>query len=238
MKTNNPVRMIGAVVVAVLLAVSQANGTIAYQYASGAYGNQGTAGGKDNFVFGLEFTVGSTPLSVTDLGAFDNGQNGWAAPVSVAIYDSATTLQVGSTVTFSGASGANLGTLGSDGGSRFLPVTPFTLNAGQTYMVVAAGYGSLTSGSEVDYSAVGLLSNDYATVSPWIAAGANYRVAGTALVFPTGVLGNVPKPAFNAGTFEFTPVPEVATFGAAATGLLGLVYVARHVRIRRKIPGA
>ena len=44
---------------------------------------------------------------MTQLGAFDNSQDGWTAPVSVAIYDvnSQQTI-VGSTVTFSGTSGA------------------------------------------------------------------------------------------------------------------------------------
>jgi hypothetical protein len=40
-------------------------------------------------------------------------------------------------------------------------------------------------------------------------------------------------PSWVGGTFDFTPVPEAATFGAAAVGLFGLVYIVRYVRIRR-----
>ena len=49
-------------------------------------------------------------------------------------------------------------------------------------------------------------------------------------------------PASAGDTFEFTPVPEVAAFGVACVGLLGLVYIVRYARLRRKMkvpePGA
>ena len=84
MSTAHSLRIIGGVAVAALLAGPPATGAkIAYQNPAGDYGNQ--PGGP--WVVGLEFTVGSTPLSVTQLGAFDNSQDGWTAPVSVAIYD-------------------------------------------------------------------------------------------------------------------------------------------------------
>jgi len=33
-----------------------------------------------------------------------------------------------------------------------------------------------------------------------------------------------------AGTFDFTPVPEVEDYAVAAIGLLGLVYIGRYAR--------
>jgi hypothetical protein len=231
MRTLNSLRILAGVVVAVLLAASQASATIAYQNPAGNYGNQ--LGGP--YVFGLQFTVGSSPLSVTQLGAFDNNQDGWNSPVSVAIYDFNLHSIVGSTATFSGTSGSNLGTLGSDGGSRFLPVTPFTLTAGGSYMVVAANYGGI--GGELAYN--DHLSGATTTLAqaPDISVGNNYYDSGSAMTFPTTHYGT-PNPAYAAGTFEFTPVPEATAFGAAAVGLLGLVYIGRYARLRRKMTPA
>ena len=44
-----------------------------------------------------------------------------------------------------------------------------------------------------------------------------------------------PNPVFGGATFDSTPVPEVAAFGAAAVGLLDLVYFARFARLRRNV---
>ena len=228
MRTSNSLRIIGGVAVAVLLVAEQASAIIAYQNPSGNYGNQ-----PGDYVVGLQFTVGASPLSVTQLGAFDNGQNGWAAPVSVAIYNFTTHSIVGSTATFSGTSGVNLGTLGSDGGSRFLPVTPFTLNAGQTYMVVAAGYGV---GREENYNA-GLPPSIALHQGAGITVGNNYYTSGTGMLFPA-TMDAAPYPRYGAGTFEFAPVPEAAQFAMAGVGLLGLVYIGRYVRVRRTMKPA
>ena len=223
MRTVNSLKAIGGVAVAALLTASQAS-EIAYQNPAGNYGNQ--PGG--DWVVGLQFTVGSSPLSVTQLGAFDNNQDGWTAPVNVAIYDFNVQSIVGSTVTFSGVSGPALGTLGSDGGSRFLPVTPFTLNAGGEYMVVAAGYGA---DREVNYNA-GVPPSIALSQAPEIIVGNNYYTGGTAMIFPM-LLDGGPDPRYAAGTFEFTLIPEPAQFAITGVGLLGL-YLARCARWRRK----
>jgi len=219
----------GAVAVVALLAASQpsamASAIIAYQNPAGDYGNQ--PGG--NWVVGLQFTVGSTPLSVTALGAFDNNQDGWTDPVSVEIYDFNSQTIVGSEVTFSGASGPSEGTLGYDGGSRFLSVTPFTLNAGVTYMVVAAGYG--TDG-EQNYNAavappIGQGVPTLIQATPYITVDNNYYTSGTSMVFPTTLDGG-PDPRYAAGTFEFTLVPEPSTLALAGLGGLSLLLLRRQ----------
>lgn len=202
----------------------EASAIIAYQNAAGNYGNQ--PGGP--YVLGLQFTVGAAPLNVVQLGAFDNNQDGWTTPVTVAIYDFNLQSIVGSSVTFSGTSGASLGTLGSDGGSRFLPVTPFTLTAGGVYMVVAAGYGG---SGELNYNAQGL-SNPYLTQDPAIIVGNNYYAGGSSLAFPASLDGT-PYPRYGAGTFEFA-VPEASQFAMAGIGLLGLVYIGRAYVLRTK----
>lgn len=232
MRTSNSMRIFAGVAIAALLVAVQAQATIAYQNIAGNYGNQGPGSGP--YVLGSQFTVGATPLSVTALGAFDNGQNGWAGPVSVAIYDFTSQTMVGSMATFSGTSGANLGTLGADGGSRFLPVTPFTLNAGTSYMIVAAGYGG-SAGLEVNYNNYANLSNPYSTVGVGFTAGVNYFAQSGAMQFPTTQdMGGTPQfSQYAAGTFDFTPVPEVGHFAMAAVGLLGLVYIGRYARNRR-----
>jgi hypothetical protein len=231
MRTLNSFRIVAGVAAAALFAASQASATIAFQNPAGNYGNW--TGGPG--VLGLQFTVGSSDLSVTRLGAFDNNQDGWSAPVSVAIYDFNSQSIVGSMVNFSGSSGPNLGTLGSDGGSRFLPVTPFTLNAGGAYMVVAAGYAGPSG--ELAYN-IDLGPSPALTQAPDISLGENKFAVGSSMTFPDFEYGSPGQRAFAAGTFDFTPVPEAAAFGAAGVGLLGLVYIGRYARLRRKLTPA
>jgi hypothetical protein len=65
--------------------------------------------------------------------------------------------------------------------------------------------------------------------------------AGTTL--PAHISGGNPvdygstlgTPSFAGATFDFTPVPEAAAFGAAAIGLLGLVYIGRYAQLRRTV---
>ena len=74
------------------------------------------------------------------------------------------------------------------------------------------GYYSLSGSLSWGSSLPGLMDRDPDTSTPGYAG----RVRATAR-----------------GTFDFTPVPEVAAFGAFGVGLLGLVYIGRYVRLRR-----
>ena len=231
MKTSKVVRLGGALAVISLLALG-ANATIVYN-GTVAYDNPAITGNRNADInLGMDFTV-NTPGWVTAMGAFDDQQNGFAGTVDVALYYSsganAGTQVAGTLVSFTGLGGS--WTLA--GGSQFQDITDVALGIG-SYRVVA------------HYTSIDLFASTYATpydVShPWTFGGGPYLThnnswftqPATSLGYP--VTGHpYPQPSFAAGTFSFTPVPEAETFGAAAVGLLGLVYLVRQVRIRRKI---
>lgn len=238
MKTNNSVRMLGGIVAAVLVAASQVNATIVYQ-SSTSVGNQGQNG---PWALGLDFTV-NTPGYVTQIGAFDSSDNGagfGAATIPLAIYDLGNSQIVpGTQVSFTGTAGTPIGAY------RFQSIGSVLLSAG-SYSIVAANYGS---GGEQDYNAfvgnnevwpdpgfINPLSFD--NVGGALTMGNARFVSGYATLYLPPAQSSYFNPLFGAGSFDFTPVPEVGTFGAAAVGLLGLVYGARHVRNRRKKQGA
>lgn len=229
MKTNNSVRIIGATAVTLLLALN-ANAIIAYG-GDVAYNNPAITGNRagGDVSLGMDFTV-NTPGSVTAIGAFDSGQDGFSGTVYVAIYNASGTQVPGTLATFAGTSGTLFG------GSQFLDIPDVSLGLG-SYRIVA--FYSSTS----DYYASTYLT-PYDNNHPWTFDGnpylthnSSYYLNGSSLQYPT-TWHNYPQPSFAAGTFSFAPVPEVGTFGAAAVGLLGLVYGARHFRNHRKIQGA
>ena len=211
-----------AVIGAVTLAAWQASATIAYQNPAGTYGNQ--TGGPYNL--GMNFTVGAVGVYVTALGAFDNGQNGFAAPVEVAIYRVSDQTLMTPVVTFSGTGWTYTG------GSTFQSITPVLLSAG-TYQIVAGGYGG--TGRELNFNEGYPNSITLATDGGGVLAFGNnyYSTFGTSIGFPTTLDGG-PIPRYAAGTFDFTPVPEVSQFAISGVGLLGLVYVGRCAYLRRK----
>jgi len=227
-----------AAVVAVSLDVAwQANAVIVYQ-SSTAVGNQGQNG---PWALGLDFTV-NTDGHVTQIGAFDSSDNGagfGSAIIPLAIYDLGNNQIVpGTQVSFTGTAGTPIGAY------RFQSIGSVYLGAG-SYSIVAANYGS---GGEQDYNA--FVGNSQVWPDPGFINPLSFDNAGGALTmgnarFVSGFSALTLPPAqnsyfnplFGAGSFDFTPVPEVGAFGAAAVGLLGLVYGARHFRNRRKIQG-
>ena len=191
---------------------------------------------------------------MNELGAFDGGTLGiGGVGIDVAIYKltlSGTTITAGTlqtpSVLFSGTAQSLL----AGTSTRVASISPVTLGAG-TYMVVANHYGTGADASENDYNPVNGPGGgvNYASANPaaGVTFGGGYYNANAGLswgsslatsgwTWDTAFSGAAPR--YAAGNFDFTPVPEVATFGAAAVGLLGLVYGARHVRNRRKIQGA
>ena len=242
MKTNNSVRIIGAVAGAVLLAASQASAIIAFDTPNTTVANQG--GFTYGLDLGMQFTVDNPGgITINQLGAFDAGQDGWgSATISVAIYSGSSI--VGSSAAFNSTTP---GTISGTSAYAFQTVPSFYLGVG-TYMIVASGLGTTDN---PNYNSNGGVSSDITSYSgpdvsfPTGPTSGNYynvrTVLSPALDFPTThdeVGGTGPVGRYGAGSFDFTPVPEVGTFGAAAVGLLGLVYAARHVRIRRKEQGA
>jgi hypothetical protein len=84
----------------------------------------------DDRVYGWKFTIGESAISVTDLGLFDVGQNGFADSHRVGIWDSGGNLLVDTII--------SAGTVASlDGNFRFVSVEPTTLNANGIYVIGA-----------------------------------------------------------------------------------------------------
>ena len=236
MKTWNLVKIGGVALAAVVLGTAGADAIIAFDTPNTTVGNQ-ASGGPYNL--GEQFTVNS-PVTITSLGAYDSGQNGWgAATITVAIYQIVGGVGggndpiVGSTAAFNTS---NPGSIASGSSYAFQSVTPFNLAAG-SYMIVANGLGtsanpSFNAGFNGNVTTVAV--NTGGGLLSYPGSGNFWSAGAGGLSLPT-TLDAVPIARYAAGSFEFTPVPEVATFGVAAVGLLGLVYLVRHTRNRRTL---
>ena len=134
MRTWNSQRIIGGVAVAALLVGANARADIAFDTPNTTVGNQ-TAG---PYNLGEEFKVGSQPIDITQLGAFDSGRNGFgSATITVAIYSTAGGSPLVSE-TFTGTQGS----LAANSSYRFQTVPTTLLAANTTYMIVASGLGT------------------------------------------------------------------------------------------------
>jgi hypothetical protein len=140
---------------------------------------------------GLHFNT-TGPIRVTELRAFDSGQNGFQLPIMVAILDSTTSQVVAGPVTFQG----NTDPL--SGFYRSRPITPVVLPIGK-YVVVAIGYGTSEPNGN---SNIG--SHPVTTTNP-----------GGAIIFTHSGFGGIgigvpnfyfaTPGAFHAGSFRFNP---------------------------------
>lgn len=236
MKKLSAVEGIKAVaVIALLLIATQAQATIVYTCGT-TTGNQPNDG---PWMLGEDFTV-NTPGNVTAVGAFDNlGDGLFVAPVYVAIYDATTGLQVpGTAMPFSGSVGTPIGAYryqALGGGGAYL--------ATGTYCLVAANYGG--AGTEKDYNAYHAAQASQPNALSFNTVGGALTMGNARWNYGTSLPGNLsalslngaglPHPVFGAGSFDFTPVPEVAVFGTATVGLLGLVFIVRYVGLRRRM---
>jgi hypothetical protein len=186
-----------------------------------AYDNSTNASPLQNFngSLGLDFNV-NTPITVTQLGAFDNGILGNLAGVNgtgviVAIYDRTTQTQVGPSVAFSpGSPGTQVN------GNAFKAIAPLDLPAGFQ--------GTIVSFFDDNYNSFGF-SNLFSTESS--GGGAISFVGsgrfGFGAVFPT-FIDSGPTNRYDAGTFQFvTPqaegVPEPGTLTLFSLSALGLL---------------
>jgi hypothetical protein len=210
----------------------------AYAVPANTNGNQNYGGS-----LGMDFSV-ERPVSITALGAFDSGGDGFSQPIRVQLwtrnesgtpdnFSDDTGLAVLADLTFSaGAPGT------ADGGSRFISLaTPLPLPVG-TYSIVAWGYGD----TEMNGNAGGL-------TAPWTVNDGDGSIIpdgggrfGAAGAWPGTVDGGPPN-RYAAGTFKFIAgaadlrrtAYRVAT-GTAGTqnfsGALGMDFnAARAIRV-------
>jgi hypothetical protein len=174
-------------------------GTPAYRIGAGATGNQAFTG-----ALGMDFVV-ARPITITSLGAFDDGSNGMSRTITVQLWsrdDRGTPNQFAddrggtnlAALTFTTASPGTL-----VGGSRFKALaSPLTLQPG-SYSIVAFGYGSAErNGNSGDAAAFGTLASTDALSF----VGSSRFSPGGSTAFPTSIdLG--PANRYGAGTFAF-----------------------------------
>ena len=242
MRPCNSMKMIAAIVVtSLLLVATQAQAILAYDFPTGLVGNDHP---DTAYVVGNIFMVNSD-ISVTAVGAFNSGGLGFSVPVPVAIYQLQTP---GGGGTWSQVSGTSYtfsdNSYTTDGTAQIHDLTDaVTLHSG-TYAIVAANYGITANPDWLvttthPATPVASYQNTSTAITDRFGFHSVFWAFGSGLPDPSDSLTgsgyeDLTAPVAGA-TFDFTPVPEVTAFGAAAVGLLGLVYIGRYAGLRRKM---
>ena len=166
----------------------------------------------------MDFDV-NQQVTITSLGAFDDGSNGFGRTIDVQLYDRDRPAQALASCTFAPASPGTL-----VGGSRFKALgSPLVLPTGFHGSIVAEGYGA---GENAGNSMGGAPTWVTDTGLGHLSFVGTARYGTTPGTYPT-VLDGGPVNRYAAGTFEFTPEP--ATLGLLALGGLGLLRRKRSI---------
>ena len=236
-----------AIVAGTLLAASQAEAVVAYNFPANLIPNVQSQFAP--YLFGNSF-VANQAVGISAVGAYDAGLDGFGVgTVPVAIYVSngaptpTWTLVPNTSASFTGNSGWDW----TDGSARMKNLaSPVWLTAGSTYAIVAAYEGIYSSTGpledtrayDFDIPHSGSLPT-FNNLSGQISQAPGNRSSFLALPVSTlpGTLGVVQytgghNVADYAGA-TFAAVPEVSQFAMAGIGLLGLVYVGRSTPVRR-----
>jgi hypothetical protein len=250
MKTWNSMKICSAVVVAVLLVAAQAQAIVAYNFPATPDSTSASGSLRVGNIFQVNPIPGLNQALVTRVGVADYGAPGFSGNVPVAIYSwsgSQWNEVAGTSHVFSGNPPLV-------GGTAFYTLpTPVTLNAG-VYAIMGANLGLgnpywNASGTHTDISGAATFGGGpYITMGAvfgantdrgWLTGGSDLPASiggGTFVNYGANLFGGNPgTPSFAGATFDFTPVPEATAFGAAAIGLLGLVYIGRYARLRRTV---
>jgi hypothetical protein len=233
--------MSGAVVVAALLAGAwQASAVLDSAYSTAAAANASGA-----FLVGMDFKA-NTDGDVHNLGAFDGGSGFGGYTIQVGLFldtvDSGGNITGGSLIASANFSGNGSGYTRAGGNYLFQSVGDVMLQAGSTYSIVAANSdGSAANwfyNSAADAGASQITGQNFSGAITLLntAGFANWNSDLTTTFAAYPFSESTYKPLrFGGGNFDFTPVPEATAFGAAAVGLLGLVYIVRYAGLRRKV---
>lgn len=237
-----------ALAVSALLS-NRADAIVAYQLPANPNSNKIVSGAGKNLL-GEIFNV-TNPISVSAVGAFDNGLDGFGnSTVQVALYQLTGTIPSGTWTMVSGTANSYTGSpTPADfykGSYLFHKLSEKLVLATGTYAVVGAGFGT-ASAAYWDYNATNKnpvnKGAEFQTKSSDISmASGNYNFFKSnvsSLPDPFTLGANKynnwgdPYPAFGAGSFIFSPVPEPGSFGFLAAGLLGTLSVGRFMRRKR-----
>ena len=180
-------------------------------------GTLGSLRTDSNTTVGLGFTVGAETITVTQLGAWDEGGNGLTASHPVGLFSSGGTL-LGS-VTVSAGTGDTL-----LNGYRYATLSsPVALSASTTY-VIGAYFTSGGPDAWRQNTTDGVVTSDVAT---YYTAYAN----GTGLTFPNNQISTQVLAGANA--IYVATIPEPATTALLAALATGALAVARSRRKMR-----
>lgn len=177
-----------------------------------------------NNTLGWEFNL-STTVSVTDLGVFDEGNNGFIDTHPVGLWTTGGTL-LASTTLASGASGTPVVSASGFGAFRYNAVAPVVLTPGN--YVLGAQYPTAAGGDAVrsEVSSVALASGFTFVQGRFI--------SGTGFAFPTGTFatsGGHFGPNLRFSAVATSAAPEPASLALLA--LSGLPLVGAVIRRRR-----
>jgi hypothetical protein len=168
--------------------------------------------GNGPFTLGFEFQV-NAPINVTQLGAFDDSQDGLNENHDVGIWNSVGVLQVSATV-----AAGTVDPLTNQ--FRYVSVAPVTLGAGTYYIgalwVDGADYNTFPDGA----------NSGFAT-APQITFVSDSYVAGGALADPTNLLAG--GPAYFGPNFQFVassavPLPASVSVGLSMLAGFGVLF--------------
>jgi hypothetical protein len=182
----------------------------------GIAGGAGTGFRNGNsWVFGEVFTVGAQNLSLSALGAYDAGGNGFVTPggVPVGLYDYATGVLLTSTTV------NNSSTL--EGTFRFASASPVTLQSGHQYEVVSVNLSDLYN------KASGV------TVSPLVVDNGFRYTLGSSLAFQGAGAAFTGTNTLWMPNLQVAAIPTAAPLPSAAWGGIALIALLGANQLRR-----